>query len=37
MNIMRKVLGQKLFEKVMKKTVYGQFVAGEDKETIKVC
>ena len=36
MGLLRKTLGQSLFETVMKKTVYGQFVAGEDKETIKV-
>lgn len=35
MGLLRKTLGQSLFETVMKKTVYGQFVAGEDKETIK--
>ena len=35
MNLGRKVLGQRLFSFVMKKTVYGQFVMGEDKEKIK--
>jgi len=35
MELTRKILGQNLFELAMKKTVYGQFVAGEDKETIK--
>ena len=31
----RSILGQKLFEKLMKATVYGQFVAGEDLDTLK--
>ncbi|XP_033030524.1 proline dehydrogenase 1, mitochondrial-like [Lacerta agilis] len=31
----RKLLGQWLFEKLMKLTFYGQFVAGEDQEAIK--
>ncbi|XP_065594885.1 proline dehydrogenase 1, mitochondrial [Cyrtonyx montezumae] len=31
----RKVLGQALFERLMKMTFYGQFVAGEDQEAIK--
>ncbi|KAM4706915.1 proline dehydrogenase 1, mitochondrial [Discoglossus pictus] len=35
MNLTKKVLGQKLFEKTMKMTFYGQFVAGEDQESIK--
>ncbi|XP_069506462.1 proline dehydrogenase 1, mitochondrial [Ambystoma mexicanum] len=35
MHICRKVLGQTLFEKMMKLTFYGQFVAGEDQEAIK--
>ncbi|XP_074868383.1 proline dehydrogenase 1, mitochondrial [Carettochelys insculpta] len=35
MNLSRKVLGQQLFEKLMKVTFYGQFVAGEDQEAIK--
>uniref|UniRef100_T1J6H6 Proline dehydrogenase n=1 Tax=Strigamia maritima TaxID=126957 RepID=T1J6H6_STRMM len=30
----RKVLGKRLFEMVMRATVYGQFVAGEDQNTI---
>ncbi|CAB1447754.1 unnamed protein product [Pleuronectes platessa] len=34
-DLSRKVLGQWLFEKVMKMTFYGQFVAGEDQESIK--
>ncbi|XP_026516999.1 proline dehydrogenase 1, mitochondrial-like [Terrapene carolina triunguis] len=35
MNLSRKLLGQQLFEKLMKMTFYGQFVAGEDQEAIK--
>ncbi|XP_030438266.1 proline dehydrogenase 1, mitochondrial-like isoform X1 [Gopherus evgoodei] len=35
MNLSRKLLGQHLFEKLMKMTFYGQFVAGEDQEAIK--
>ncbi|XP_077163856.1 proline dehydrogenase 1, mitochondrial [Paroedura picta] len=35
MNLTRKLLGQRLFEKLMKMTFYGQFVAGEDREDIK--
>uniref|UniRef100_A0A672PNZ2 Proline dehydrogenase n=1 Tax=Sinocyclocheilus grahami TaxID=75366 RepID=A0A672PNZ2_SINGR len=31
----KKVFGQQLFEKLMKMTFYGQFVAGEDQNTIK--
>uniref|UniRef100_A0A8C1L277 Proline dehydrogenase n=1 Tax=Cyprinus carpio TaxID=7962 RepID=A0A8C1L277_CYPCA len=31
----KKVLGQRLFEKLMKMTFYGQFVAGEDQNAIK--
>uniref|UniRef100_A0A8C4IZF8 Proline dehydrogenase n=2 Tax=Dromaius novaehollandiae TaxID=8790 RepID=A0A8C4IZF8_DRONO len=31
----RRVLGQPLFERLMKMTFYGQFVAGEDQEAIK--
>ncbi|XP_062867455.1 proline dehydrogenase 1, mitochondrial [Trichomycterus rosablanca] len=31
----RKILGQHLFEKMMKMTFYGQFVAGEDQDSIK--
>uniref|UniRef100_A0A8C9VYK4 Proline dehydrogenase n=1 Tax=Scleropages formosus TaxID=113540 RepID=A0A8C9VYK4_SCLFO len=33
--VRRKVLGQKIFEQLMKMTFYGQFVAGEDQEAIK--
>ena len=32
----KRVMGEKLFNHAMKATVYGQFVAGEDKEAIKV-
>lgn len=35
MHLSQKLLGQKLFEQVMKLTFYGQFVAGEDQEAIK--
>ncbi|XP_026539803.1 proline dehydrogenase 1, mitochondrial-like [Notechis scutatus] len=35
MHLGQKLLGQKLFEKLMKLTFYGQFVAGEDQEAIK--
>ncbi|XP_077691091.1 proline dehydrogenase 1, mitochondrial isoform X2 [Eretmochelys imbricata] len=35
MNLSRKLLGQQLFEKLMKMTFYGQFVAGEDQAAIK--
>ncbi|XP_036304966.1 proline dehydrogenase 1, mitochondrial isoform X1 [Pipistrellus kuhlii] len=31
----RKLLGQRLFDKLMKMTFYGQFVAGEDQEAIQ--
>lgn len=34
-DLSRKVLGQWLFEKMMKMTFYGQFVAGEDHNSIK--
>ena len=33
---MKKIMGEDMFNYIMKKTVYGQFVAGEDKEAIKV-
>ena len=36
MGAMSKVLGEKTFHALMKATVYGQFVAGEDKDKIKV-
>ncbi|XP_062333925.1 proline dehydrogenase 1, mitochondrial [Osmerus eperlanus] len=35
MNLTKKVFGQRLFEKLMRMTFYGQFVAGEDHNTIK--
>lgn len=35
MDVTRKLLGQKMFERLMKMTFYGQFVAGEDHEAIK--
>ncbi|XP_051962053.1 proline dehydrogenase 1, mitochondrial-like [Xyrauchen texanus] len=35
MDLSKKVFGQRLFEKLMKMTFYGQFVAGEDQNSIK--
>ena len=35
MKIAEKALGTKLFESLMKKTIYSQFVAGEDHDSIK--
>ncbi|XP_035245793.1 proline dehydrogenase 1, mitochondrial-like isoform X1 [Anguilla anguilla] len=35
MDLCKKVLGQKMFEWLMKMTFYGQFVGGEDQESIK--
>ena len=35
MKFSRKILGKTLFERVMKNTFYGQFVAGEDEIRIK--
>ncbi|XP_075070848.1 proline dehydrogenase 1, mitochondrial [Mixophyes fleayi] len=35
LQLARKVLGQRLFEILMKMTFYGQFVAGEDQDSIK--
>ncbi|XP_053325697.1 proline dehydrogenase 1, mitochondrial [Spea bombifrons] len=35
LKLSRKLLGQKMFEAMMKMTFYGQFVAGEDQEAIK--
>ncbi|XP_068190630.1 proline dehydrogenase 1, mitochondrial [Antennarius striatus] len=35
MELSKKILGQRLFEKMMKMTFYGQFVAGEDHNAIK--
>lgn len=36
MNMFKSTFGEGLFNMAMKMTVYGQFVAGEDKEKIKV-
>ncbi|XP_058388190.1 proline dehydrogenase 1, mitochondrial isoform X2 [Diceros bicornis minor] len=35
LHLARRLLGQRLFEKLMKMTFYGQFVAGEDQESIQ--
>ncbi|XP_013373399.1 PREDICTED: proline dehydrogenase 1, mitochondrial isoform X2 [Chinchilla lanigera] len=35
LHIARKLMGQRLFNKLMKMTFYGQFVAGEDQESIR--
>ncbi|XP_053466866.1 proline dehydrogenase 1, mitochondrial [Ictalurus furcatus] len=35
MDLCKKLMGQALFEKLMKMTFYGQFVAGEDHQSIK--
>ncbi|KAJ8286036.1 hypothetical protein GJAV_G00033790 [Gymnothorax javanicus] len=35
MDFSRKILGQKVFEQMMKMTFYGQFVAGENHQSIK--
>ncbi len=35
MKLGQRVLGKKLFEKVMKATFYGHFVAGEDQVAIQ--
>ncbi|XP_036383341.1 proline dehydrogenase 1, mitochondrial [Megalops cyprinoides] len=35
MDLSRKLLGQKAFDQMMKMTFYGQFVAGEDHQSIK--
>lgn len=35
MDLSRTFLGQKMFEQLMKMTFYGQFVAGEDHESIR--
>ncbi|KFO34817.1 Proline dehydrogenase 1, mitochondrial [Fukomys damarensis] len=34
-HIARKLMGQRLFDKLMKMTFYGHFVAGEDQESIR--
>ncbi|XP_004592136.2 proline dehydrogenase 1, mitochondrial [Ochotona princeps] len=35
LHVARKLLGQTIFDKLMKMTFYGQFVAGEDQESIR--
>ncbi|XP_042522070.1 proline dehydrogenase 1, mitochondrial-like [Dipodomys spectabilis] len=35
LHIARKFLGQRMFDRLMKMTFYGQFVAGEDQESIR--
>ena len=35
MKLGQRVLGKALFGQIMKKTFYGQFVAGEDRQSIK--
>ncbi|XP_075825939.1 proline dehydrogenase 1, mitochondrial isoform X1 [Microtus pennsylvanicus] len=35
LHVTRKLLGQRLFDKLMKMTFYGHFVAGEDQESIR--
>lgn len=35
MHLGKKLLGQRMFEKLMRATVYGHFVAGKDQEEIK--
>ncbi|XP_054448694.1 proline dehydrogenase 1, mitochondrial [Pteronotus mesoamericanus] len=35
LHLSRRLLGQRLFDKLMKMTFYGQFVAGEDQESIR--
>ncbi|VDM44599.1 unnamed protein product [Toxocara canis] len=35
LNVLRKLLGQKLFNSALKATFYGQFVAGENKDEIE--
>lgn len=35
MELTKKLFGRRVFEKLMKMTFYGQFVAGEDHNTIK--
>ncbi|KAM9621662.1 proline dehydrogenase 1, mitochondrial [Trichechus inunguis] len=35
LHVARRLLGQRLFDKLMKMTFYGQFVAGEDQESIR--
>ncbi|KAL6046646.1 hypothetical protein STEG23_017552 [Scotinomys teguina] len=35
LHVARKLLGQRMFDRLMKMTVYGHFVAGEDQESIR--
>lgn len=35
MSIARRVLGDRLFQHLMRATVYGQFIAGENREAIQ--
>lgn len=35
LHLSRRFLGQRLFDKLMKMTFYGHFVAGEDQESIR--
>ncbi|XP_075389997.1 proline dehydrogenase 1, mitochondrial [Tenrec ecaudatus] len=35
LHVARRLLGQRLFDRLMKVTFYGQFVAGEDQESIR--
>ncbi|XP_005370019.1 proline dehydrogenase 1, mitochondrial [Microtus ochrogaster] len=35
LHVTRKLLGQRMFDKLMKMTFYGHFVAGEDQESIR--
>lgn len=35
MELTKKLFGQRIFEKMMKMTFYGQFVAGEDHNAIR--
>ena len=35
MKLGKAVLGKKIFGQIMKQTFYGQFVAGEDRQSIK--
>lgn len=35
MELTKKLFGQRIFERMMKMTFYGQFVAGEDHNAIK--
>ena len=37
MNICKSILGERLFTLIMKKTFYGHFVAGEDRDRIIPC